>query len=233
MSSAAPTLPKIQLKQQSGYRLVNSKYPPIAVFDDVADAADFEALFALQAMTNPRLLTELGQLQLLRASEIPYGITGLSYALAPFTHINPMGSRFSDGQYGVLYLADSMATALKEVAYHQQCYWSGVTGLTFERFVFRGLNCQFGPTSLHDACSLQIDHPIYHPNDYSAGRALGKKLRKANAIGLQYHSVRQKGAICWALFTPAPVTKIVQSAHFEMLWDGDKITATHKLIRQD
>jgi hypothetical protein len=36
------------------YRLVNSKFPPIALFDDVANADEFEVLFEIQALTNPR-----------------------------------------------------------------------------------------------------------------------------------------------------------------------------------
>ena len=46
---------RIRLGETSGCRLVNSHYPPIALFDDVADASEFDALFALQALTNPRL----------------------------------------------------------------------------------------------------------------------------------------------------------------------------------
>jgi hypothetical protein len=92
------------------YRLVNSKFPPIALFDDVADAADFEAIYQLQAMTNPRLQNELGRLELIPRDQIPFGIPGCSYATAPFTHVNPAGSRFSNGSFGVLYLADKMDT---------------------------------------------------------------------------------------------------------------------------
>jgi hypothetical protein len=105
-------------------RLVNSKFPPIALFDDVADADEFEVLFEIQALTNPRLKNEVGQLELIARSEIPFGIPGCSYAIAPFTHINPTGSRFSDGRFGVLYLADSMEAALAEVKHHQALYWS-------------------------------------------------------------------------------------------------------------
>ncbi|SFB55988.1 hypothetical protein SAMN04244571_03795, partial [Azotobacter beijerinckii] len=65
------------------YRLVNSKFPPIALFDDVADEADFEALYRLQAMTNPRLQNEIGRLELIPRGEIPFGIPGCSYATAP------------------------------------------------------------------------------------------------------------------------------------------------------
>lgn len=135
-------------KPLQAYRLVNSKFPPIALFEDVADADEFELLFEIQALTNPRLKNEVGQLELIPRREIPFGITGCSYATAPFTHVNPAGSRFSDGSFGVLYVADSMETALAEVKHHQSLYWSKVPGLNYERFVFRGLTCAFVDTGM-------------------------------------------------------------------------------------
>nr|WP_256591107.1 RES family NAD+ phosphorylase [Pseudomonas sp. ERMR1:02] len=36
-------------------------------------------------------------------------------------HVNPAGSRFSDGRFGVLYLADSMETALAECSIIKRC----------------------------------------------------------------------------------------------------------------
>lgn len=75
----------------------------------------FEALYQIQAMTNPRLQNELGRLQLIPRDQIPFGIPGSSYATAPFTHVNSAGARFSNGSFGVLYLADRMDTAVAEV----------------------------------------------------------------------------------------------------------------------
>nr|WP_276583478.1 RES family NAD+ phosphorylase [Pseudomonas sp. RIT-PI-S] len=200
--------------------MVNSRFPPIALFDDVADAAAFEALYQIQALTNPRLQNEAGRLELIARTEIPFGIPGCSYATAPFTHVNPAGSRFSDGTFGVLYLAASMETALAEVTHHQNRYWAAVDGLNYERFVFRGLACQFSERHMLDAIGLPLTDPIYDPEDYSASRRLGHALRKAGRPGLRYHSVRDPGRDCWALMTPRPVTSIVQAAHYEMVWNG-------------
>src|SRR5258705_221801 len=100
LRAAVSILEKWQATTDQAYRLVNSKFPPIALFDDVADADEFELLFEIQALTNPRLKNEVGQLELIARSEIPFGIAGCSYAIAPFTHVNPAGSRFSDGSFG-------------------------------------------------------------------------------------------------------------------------------------
>ena len=210
------------------YRLVNSKFPPIALFDDVADADEFEVLFEIQALTNPRLRNEVGQLELIPRREIPFGITGCSYATAPFTHVNPEGSRFSDGSFGVLYLADSMEAALAEVRHHQSLYWSKVPSLNYERFVFRGLSCAFVDAGMKDATALPMTDPVYAPEDYSVSRRLGREVRKTGCPGLRYHSVRLPGSDCWALMTPRPVTSIVQTAHYEMVWNG-QITSVSQI----
>ncbi len=202
------------------YRLVNSKFPPIDLFDDVADAEEFEILYQLQALTNPRLHNETGRLELIPRSEIPFGIPGCSYATAPFTHVNPAGSRFSDGSYGVLYLADSMETALAEVRHHQEQYWSNVEGLNFERFVFRGLSCQFNEAGLLDATSVPMSEPIYDADDYTHSRQFGRLVRQGGFPGLRYHSVRNPGQHCWALLTPKRVLSIIQTAHYEMIWNA-------------
>lgn len=222
------SLPKLLPYQQKSYRLINSKFPPISLFDDVADAEEFEALFALQALTNPRLHNEVGNLELIPRSEIPFGIKGCSYATGPFTHVNPNGSRFSDGTFGVLYLADSMNTAIAEVKHHQQAYWQQVPDLNYERFVFRGLTCHFDERDIYDATTLPLTDAIYSPDDYSSARALGSTAHNEQSTGLRYHSVRNPGATCWALLTPRPVNAIVQSAHYEMIWNQG-ITGVNKL----
>ena len=213
-------LPTLKGESLQAYRLVNSKFPPIALFDDVADADEFELLYQIQALTNPRLQNEVGQLELIRRSDIPFGIPGCSYAIAPFTHVNPAGSRFSDGRFGVLYLADSMPTALAEVRYHQNQYWSRVPGLGFERFVFRGLSCSFNQAQMQDATSVPLSDPIYAPDDYRQAQIFGKAARDGVSPGFRYNSVRLPGSLCWALMTPRPVLSVIQAAHYEMVWNG-------------
>jgi hypothetical protein len=217
-------LPLLEGERLQAYRLVNSKFPPIALFDDVANASDFEALYQIQAMTNPRLQNEIGCLELIPREQIPFGIPGCAYATAPFTHVNPAGSRFSNGSFGVLYLADKMDTAIAEVRHHQERYWSNVPDLNYERFVFRGLACSFTDAGMRDAAVVPLSAPIYAPDDYTLSRQLGGEAKRAACPGLRYNSVRSPGNICWALMTPRVVASIIQAAHFEMIWSGQIIS---------
>ncbi len=224
----AARLPIVAGAPVQAYRLVNSRFPPIALFDDVADADEFDMLYRLQALTNPRLQNEVGALQLIALDQIPFGIVGCSYATAPFTHVNADGSRFSDGSYGVLYLADTVETAIAEVHHHQNRYWAKVAGLNYERFVFRSLVCDFNDAACRDATGLSLQDAIYEPDDYSAANALGAQVRQLGAMGLLYHSVRSPGNHCWALMTPRPVASIIQAGHYEMIWNGG-ITSVNRI----
>jgi hypothetical protein len=221
-------LPVLPGAIREGHRLINSKFPPIRMFDDVASASEFDALYELQALTNPRLQTEIGNLALIEQKDIPFGIPGCSYATAPFTHVNPNGSRFGDGAHGVLYIADTIDTAIAEVRHHQDNYWRNVPDLGYERFVFRGLTCTFDEGDMVDGVALSRTEPVYAPDDYAASRALGQCVRERHLPGLRYHSVRHPGAMCWALMSPKPVSSIVQTAHYEMVWSG-AITSINRL----
>jgi hypothetical protein len=97
---------------------VPSRFPPVGLFDRVARPEDLQAVFDLEAMTNDRVRDETGQISLVPAEERISG-PGTTPVMAAFTHLNPEGSRFSDGSFGVYYCAQELDTALAEVRYHQ------------------------------------------------------------------------------------------------------------------
>lgn len=219
---------------KKSYRLVNSKFPPITLFDDVASADDFNALYELQALTNPRIKNEIGDLSLLNSSEIPFNAEGTNYVTAPFTHVNPDGSRFSDGSFGMLYLADTVETALAETLYHQEKYFQNIVGLHYDTIDMRCLEVKFDAsvviaTELDETILDVNTNDIYIPDDYTVARIFGSKLKAKNAQGLEYNSVRNDGATCWGLFTPKFVKSAIQTQHFEFVYNGTKIANVREL----
>mgnify|MGYP003694332483 CR=1 FL=1 len=96
------SVPLARVSWRPSYRLIPSRYPTVGLYDAIADAADLEAVFAIEALANPRLRDELGELQLVPPDERVSG-PGATPVMAAFTHLNPEGSRFSDGSYGVYY----------------------------------------------------------------------------------------------------------------------------------
>ena len=97
-------LPQRRLRWAQACRIVPTRYPTIHLYERVANAEDFDALYALEAMTNERLRDELGEVERVPASQRRYG-PGSGPIMAAFTHVNLAGSRFSGGDYGLFYAA--------------------------------------------------------------------------------------------------------------------------------
>ena len=114
----APRMVHAELAWDTSCRLVASRYPPVGLFDAVADPADLDVVFEIEAIGNPRLREQAGVLSLVPASERISG-PGTTPIMSAFTHLNPEGSRFSDGTYGVYYAANDLETAVAEVGYHR------------------------------------------------------------------------------------------------------------------
>ena len=113
--------PLAELRWSPTYRLVPSRFPPVDLFERVAAPEDLEVVFALEALTNPRLRQEVGEISLVPREE-RVGGPGTSPIMAAFTHLNPYGSRFSAGHYGVYYAARALQTAVREVSHHQAIF---------------------------------------------------------------------------------------------------------------
>lgn len=218
----------LKRKTRKAYRLIHSRFPPSNLFDDVADAQQFEAVFSVQLLTNPRILNELGDLNLLPREEIPFGIDGCNYATAPFTHVNPGGSRFSDGSFGILYLADEMETAVDETVFHQEKYFKNIEGLHYDVIIMRGLTFRLSCAALDIKAA---NKKLYDADDYTYSQRFGGKAKMQGIEALEYFSVRRQGSVCWALFTPRYIKSAIQTEHYEYVWNGSCIEVVNKLTR--
>src|SRR6185437_10812465 len=104
-------LPVRRILWKNAVRIIPSIYPPIDLFERVADPADVDTVLAIESAFNPRLREQAGDLSLVPREERVVG-PGAGYIMAAFTHVSPDGSRFSDGTYGVFYAAQREATAI-------------------------------------------------------------------------------------------------------------------------
>jgi hypothetical protein len=204
------------------YRLIPSRFPTVGLFDRIADPADLEVVLQIEMLTNPRVREEVGQLQLVPPEERIAGPNTLPI-MAAFTHLNPEGSRFSDGQYGVYYAADTVDTALAEVSHHRALFLARTNEPEIDidlRLIAADLEA-----SLHDLRPLRKRMPaLYDPQRYTASQPLGRRLRDAGSWGVLYHSVRHAGGLCVGVFRPKALRNARQSRHVALHWDGRHIT---------
>jgi hypothetical protein len=85
------TIPLHPVHWKPCWRIIPSRFPPIQLFERVADPADLEAVLAVESLTNDRLRDEVGNLQLIPPAERISG-PGSSHIMAAFTHLNPGAS---------------------------------------------------------------------------------------------------------------------------------------------
>ena len=199
-------------------RIVPTRYPAISLYDRVADADDFDALYALEALSNERLRDELGQIERVPREHRVFG-TGSTPIMAAFTHVNEAGSRFSDGRYGVFYAARERATAVAETRHHHAAFMAA-TRERPQHLPMRLYSVAIA-ARLHDLRPPGAVPPaVYDSADYGASRALGARLVAAGSAGVVYHSVRQTGGQCVGLFRPGGASACLHAAYLLYAWDG-------------
>lgn len=222
-----PDAPLSPVDWPKAVRLIESKYPPIDLFEDLADPEDWELLAAAEAKTNPRIAETIGNLDLVPVERRVAG-PGASYVMAPFTHCSPdKPGRFHDGSFGAYYAAQEFETAVAEVTYHQ---------------AQRLADSRDGPGWISDMRELvgvvQVAlsdirgggfESLLVPDDYTPAQAFARRRRDAGADGIVYPSVRNPGGECLAAFWPDVVGKPVQGRHFRYHWDGTRIDMIHEL----
>lgn len=219
-------IPVSRIRWTPCYRIVPSRFPPVSVFDGVADPADLDAVFALEAMTNDRLREEAGDLALIDPEDRISG-PGSTPIMAAFTHLNPHGDRFTDGTFGVFYAARSIETAVAETTYHRALFmaWTREPAQELDMRVYAvDLDAR-----MHDVRCLRGMMPtIYDPKVYTASQALAVKLRSSRSNGIVYASVRHDRGECAAVFRPRLLSNCRQERHLCYVWDGEAITTVYE-----
>ena len=219
-------LKSARIRWAPSYRLVPSRFPPVGLFDRVARPEDLDAVLAAEALTNDRLRDEVGELALVPPAERVSG-PGSTPIMAAFTHLNPEGSRFSDGTWGVYYAGREMETGIAETAYHRarflartaeppgeidmRCYLADIRG---EYRDLRGYG--------------RRKPDLMHPDNYAPGQAYARRQRDGGHAGIVYDSVRRPGGSCIAVFRPRCIGPARQGPHLCYLWDGKAVVGWYE-----
>lgn len=209
------------------YRIVASRMPTIHLFDRVADPDDWDALYELESITNPRIRNEVGELHLVPKAD-RVGGPNASIVMAPFTHLSPQGTRFTNGRFGAYYAAESTDTAIAETRYHGENFLRATRQGPLKlkkRCYLADVACE-----LHDLRGRRIELPdVYDPMSYAASQKLGSELRAAGSNGVAFDSVRRAGGECVAIFRPRLVQNVRQGVHLRYAWDGTTISQVYEI----
>ncbi|WP_086608669.1 RES family NAD+ phosphorylase [Erythrobacter donghaensis] len=215
------TFPLVQLQWERTHRLILSQYPPISLFEDIADPRDWELLAEAEAVTNPRIYEEIGNLALVPV-ERRVGGPGASCVMASFTHVTTdRPSRFSDGTYGAYYAAESVETAIHEHAFHMARHYARTPEepgwISQVRELVGAIDRQLTDIRTGDNFAL------LNPDSYVEPQSFARAERESGRNGIVYPSVRRAGGECFAAFWPDVVKIPVQGDHYAYHWNGETI----------
>jgi RES domain len=221
----ADEIPLVALAWVPCHRLIASRYPTVGLYDTIAQPEDLEVVFAIEALTNPRIRQELDALSLVPPADRVSG-PGATLIMAAFTHLNPEGSRFSDGSYGVYYAARTLETAIAEVSYHRARFLARTAEAEIDvdmRWIQADLRRRAHDIRVRSIGTGRLP-AVYDPDHYGAGQALGRTLRQRGSKALAYNSVRDPGGQCVAVFVPRALARARTAGHLSLHWDGRRIS---------
>ncbi|OHC73419.1 MAG: hypothetical protein A3G18_04935 [Rhodospirillales bacterium RIFCSPLOWO2_12_FULL_58_28] len=207
-------------------RIIPSRFPPIRAFERVTDHNDIDAVFEIESLTNSRLRDETGDIQLVPPEDRTSG-PGAGVIMAAFTHINPEGSRFSDGTFGVFYAANDLDTAIAETKHHREQFMRA----TNQRRMKLNMRVYLVDLSaaLHDLRGRRTEFPlVYHNDNYAAGQHFAATLRSDGSDGIVYDSVRRHNGVCAAVFRPRLLSNCRQERHLCYSWNGLRIDSVYE-----
>ena len=227
------TLPPIaHVKWDKTHRIIRSRFPPIDLFEDIADPADWNAILSAESKTNPRVAESVGMLDLVPEDRRVSG-DGASWAMAPFVHVSAdRPSRFSDGSYGVYYAGNKTEVALFETIHHHCIFMSATVEPAGWTSDFRELVGAIDK-NLHDVTDTAQYADLYDPKIYTAPQLLAAELRDQGSDGLVYQSLRFPDGLAIATFWPDVVGIPIQGQHFSYYWDGNSVTRVKNLNSGD
>lgn len=219
------TVPVRRVSWPRTVRIIRTIHPPIDLFEDIADPADWEALASAEAKLNPRVRGSIGDL-----SKVPparrVGGPGASWVMAPFVHCSPRRpGRFSDGRFGLYYAGDRTEVAIAETIHHHARFMRATAEAP-------GWTSQF--RELIGAIDAELDDlagraDLLDPDDYAAAQAFAAERRAAGSNGLTWPSVRYPGGHCIGVFWPDLVPIPTQGAAYAYHWNGTAVDFVKRL----
>ncbi|MDQ2680491.1 MAG: RES family NAD+ phosphorylase [Candidatus Eremiobacteraeota bacterium] len=149
-----------------------------------------------------------------------------AYIQASFMYPGP--SRFSDGTFGVLYCANSAATALHESSYHlSKIYRDGNAPTMKTGRVRLALQLRGRTADIRRSVEPHISFKYYDPIDYSAAQVFGAQMRE-QTNSVHYDSIRNKhGGHCIGSFGPEMVLGVRVVGSTQLVWDGSHFVEEH------
>lgn len=206
--------PTYEVKWQS-WRIIPSRNPPVDLYRRVAAASDWPSIINVELKTNPRVRETREGLGLVRPEDMKGGATQ-NWILAPFTYLNPEGTRHSDGTFGTSFLTKELQTALLESIRLRETFLSRTEESPIQidmRVIKTTLAGEFDDASKAGPFS-----------DSKKAKQYWKDRRTEGCDGVYFKVPEFFGGECVEAFRPRFMQTAVQERHLTYWWDGREIS---------
>lgn len=202
---------------QTWYRLIPSRFPPIDIYQRIASPENWGGLHAIEEMTNPRVrerewLTGLNRVDL--------GSPRFqNWNHAPFAYLNPEGSWLLDPFFGVLELSDTLQTALASSIRKRELFLARTSEPPLDldmRVLGHRVSGNFIDLTGIDADLTQ-----------NARWQIGEDALRSGADGALFMCPYRRGAKCVSVFKGDALGKSNQQDHYRFVWDGTAIRTVY------
>ncbi len=206
----------------TSHRIIRTVYPPVSLFEDIADPADWDLIASLEAKSNPRVRDQVGELTLIPAARRVGGPTA-SLVMGAFTHASrDRPSRFTDGTFGVWYCGNVAEVAIAETVFHHENFMRQTQEPAGESD-FRELVCGMAGRLVDLRGGERAE--CLAPDRYEPGQVLGRAVHDADGDGIVYPSVRWPAGEAAALFWPNRIRlPVLQARQLRYHWNGERVT---------
>ena len=219
--------PRITLVRQfDTHRLIPSRHlqDGESVLGTLADdEAQLQAIFALDAATNDRLLAEQRRLPGIGPEELVFGVPYATVVNASFCHAHPLCALFSGPDRGAWYAAVGLATAQAEVAFHKSVQLAEI-GRFEDTVTYDDYLADFS-AGFHDLRRARGFKACLDAASYVDSQALAEDLLDAGSLGVVYSSVRHARGTCVACFRPPLVANVRRDRTYRFTWTGGPVPA--------
>ena len=209
------------------YRVILSRYPQIHLFERVSTPEDWEVLYAVESLTNPRLRDEVGDIRLVAPADRVYG-DGASWIMAAFTHppVDGRGGRFNH-DFGIYYCSADESVAIAESSFHRARFLRGsrIEKTTQEMRVIRA---HLGPATLHDVRHLK-DTAIYDPDNYDELQQAGYATQDRQELRCALSRVLDVEGECFGVMRPKVLSDAIHWRYLRYHFNQGEITDVEPL----
>jgi len=202
---------------QTWFRLIPSRFPPIDVYERIAAPNNWVGLHEIEEMTNPRvrereLLTGLNR--------VDVGSPRLqNWNHAPFAYLNPEGSWLLDPFFGILELSDTLQTALAASIRKRELFLARTNEPPLDldmRVLGHRVTGNFADLT-------GLDNDLKQSERWQ----IGEEVLGSGVDGAVFMCPHRRSAKCVSVFKGDALGKSNQEDHYRFVWDGAAIRTVY------